>query len=143
MLLGFVEVRALHEQLGACRAITVVGEIGHLLGKNRIVDSRGINLHPHLAQIRAARNGGDRSPRHCTRHRVDERPPDRQLGALAVERAERLAPTRLGRLRDFDLTLLGPGLVELDDVQIDIDERNAGKHDHHDGHPYPILDAHR
>ena len=48
MHLRLVELRALHEQLGACRSVAVVREISDLLSQHGVVDARGVDLHPHL-----------------------------------------------------------------------------------------------
>ena len=53
-----VEIGAAHEQFGACRAVAVVGEVGHFLRENRVGDASGVDLHAHLPQVSTTGNCG-------------------------------------------------------------------------------------
>src|SRR3546814_10464720 len=81
-----IEIRALHEQFGPRRPIAIPREVRDLLGQYRVVNARRVDLHPHLPQIRTARDRRYRGARDGARERVHEGPPDRHLRRLVVDR---------------------------------------------------------
>ena len=117
-------------------------EVADFLGEEGIVDARAVDVHADLPQIRAAGDGRHGRAGDGLGERVHEEPPDRDVGALIVERRERGGPIRLRRLRHVDLALFRARAIELERAQVDRDEGDAGEQDDHDRHPDAVLDTH-
>src|SRR3546814_20553376 len=68
-----IEIRALHEQFGPRRPIAIPREVRDLLSQYRVVNAGRVALHPHLPQVRTARDRRYRGAREIGRASCRER----------------------------------------------------------------------